>query len=159
MAKFQMKVTLDQNADYTTARVADGAATNLLADADVGKFVKLIGDSQYGLCAVGNEIEGFLASGPDNATQDGYATATVQRSGRVQVTLDGLQATPGTGVIAVGDYVVAGTVVARGTALAGAFPKVCKATAAATGIVYKWRVVSLDGTTAVGQTATIESLK
>ena len=67
MAKFQMKVTLDQKADYTTARVADGAATNLLADADVGKFVKLIGDSQYGLCAVGNEIEGFLASGPDNA--------------------------------------------------------------------------------------------
>ena len=62
-------------------------------------------------------------------------------------------------MIAVGDYVVAGTVVARGTALAGAFPKVCKATAAATGLVYKWRVVALDGTTAVGQTALIESLK
>jgi len=158
MAKFQMKVTLDQKADYTTARVADGAAADLLGDNDLNKFVKLIGDSQYGLCAVGNEIEGFLASGPDNATQDGYAIATVQRSGRAKVTLDGLQATPGVGVIAVGDYVVAGTVTARGTVLPG-YPKVCKATAAATGIVYKWRVVSLDGTTAVGQTATIESLK
>jgi hypothetical protein len=90
------------------------------------------------------------------ATEDGYAVGGVQKNGRVAVTLDGLQATPGTGVIAVGDYVVAGTVVARATALSGAKPKVCKATAAATGIVCKWRVVSLDGTTAVGQTGLIE---
>jgi len=158
MAKFQMKVTLSDDDNYTTARVADGSATNLLNDADVGKFVKLIGDSQYGLCAVGNEIEGIMASGPDNATQDGYAIATVRREGRVQVTLDGLQATPGTGTIAVGDYVVAGTVVARNTSLAGAFPKVCKATGAGTTLNFKWRVVALDGTGAVGQTALIESL-
>ena len=74
---------------------------------------------------------------------------------RVAVTLDGLQATPGVGVIAVGDYVVCGTVTARGTALSGP-PKVCKATASASDLVFKWRVVSLDGTTAVGQTGLIE---
>lgn len=157
MAKFKFGVTLNQLADITTARIADGAGdANQLSDADVGKFLKLAGDSQYGLCAVGNEIEGFLNTAADVAKQDGFAIGGVQRNGRVAVMLDGLQATPGTGVIAVGDYVVAGTVVARGTSLGGALPKVCKATAAATGIVHKWRVVSLDGTTAVGQTGLIE---
>lgn len=158
MAKFQFNVTLNQLAEYATARLGDGASgVNLLTDADVGKFVKLIGDSQYGLAAVGNEIEGIMSSGPEGATSDGFAVGTVRKSGRALVTLDGLQATPGTGVIAVGDFVVAGTVTARGTALPGN-PKVCKATAAATGIVHKWRVVALYGTTAVGQTALIEKV-
>jgi hypothetical protein len=157
MPSFQFDVTLNQTPDIATARVADGVATNLLNDNDVGKFVKIIGDSQYGLCAVGNEIEGIMASGPDNATYGGYAIAGVRRSGRARVTLDGLQATPGTGTIAVGDYVVAGTVTARNTALPAA-PRVCKATAAATGIVFKWRVVALYGTGAVGQTALIEKV-
>lgn len=158
MAKFQMDVTLNQLADYTTARLGDGASgVNLLADADVGKFVKMIGDSQYGLCAVGNEIEGVVNSGPEGATYDGFAVGTVRKNGRVKVVLDGLQATPGTGVIAVGDFVVAGTVTARGTVLPS-YPKVCKATAAATGIVHKWRVVALSGTTAVGQIALIEKV-
>lgn len=157
MPKFQMDVTLNQYADYTTARVADGVQTNHLNDADVGKFVKMIADSQYGLCAVGNEIEGLLNSGPDSALQDGYYVATVRRNGRTRVTLDGLQATPGTGTCAVGDFVVAGTVVARNTALTVA-PRVCKATAAATGIVHKWRIVALFGTGAVGQTALIEKV-
>ena len=156
MAKFKFGVILNEDT-MVTARLGDSttAGTNLLADADVGKFVKMIGDSQYGLCAVGNEIEGVMNT-VNTATADGYAIGGVQKEGRVAVTLDGLQATPGTGVIAVGDYVVAGTVVARGTGLGTAKPKVCKATAAATGIVYKWRVVSLDGTTAVGQTGLIE---
>jgi hypothetical protein len=157
MAKFQMDVTLNQLADYTTARVADGAgASNQLNDNDVGKLLKLAGDSQFGLCAVGNEIEGIMASGPDNATLDGYSVATVRKNGRTRVTLDGLQATPGTGTVAIGDFVVAGTVVARNTSLSDAPPKACKATAAATGIVHKWRVVALYGTGAVGQIALIE---
>lgn len=158
MAKFQMDVTLNTLGDYATARLGDGASgVNLLADADVGKFVKMIGDSQYGLCAVGNEIEGIMNSGPEGATSDGFAVGTVRKNGRVRVMLDGLQATPGTGVIAVGDFVVAGTVTARGTALTAA-PKVCKATAVATAIVHKWRVVALYGTTAVGQIALIEKV-
>jgi hypothetical protein len=156
MAKFKFGVILDE-ATMVTARLGDSTtpATNVLADADVGKFVKLIGDSQYGLAAVGNEIEGVLNS-LNTATQDGYAIGGVQKEGRVAVTLDGLQATPGTGVIAVGDYVVAGTPVVRGTALGTAKPKVCKATAAASALIFKWRVVALDGTTAVGQTGLIE---
>lgn len=156
MAKFKFGVILNEDTMFT-ARLGDSTtpATNPLADADVGKFVKMIGDSQYGLCAVGNEIEGVMNS-VNVATQDGYAIGGVQREGRVAVTLDGLQATPGVGVIAVGDYVVAGTVVARGTALGSAKPKVCKATATAAELVHKWRVVSLDGTTAVGQTGLIE---
>lgn len=156
MAKFKFGVILNESTKIT-ARLGDSttAGTNLLADADVGKFVKMIGDSQYGLCAVGNEIEGVMNT-VNTATADGYAIGGVQTNGRVAVTLDGLQATPGTGVIAVGDYVVAGTVVARGTAVDK--PKVCKATAAATALVHKWRVVSLDGTTAVGQTALIEKV-
>lgn len=157
MAKFQFGVTLNELAQIETARVADGTgAANQLADADVGKFVKLAGDSQFGLCAVGNEIEGVLDSINSGPTQDGYQLGGVRRNGRVKVTLDGLQATPGTGTIAIGDYVVAGTVVARGTSLAGAPPKVCKATAAATGLVQLWRVVALYGTGAVGQLALIE---
>lgn len=156
MANFAFDVTLNQGVIYKTARIADDSVgAQPLADADVGKFVKLKFSSQYGLCAVGDEIEGVLASGPDNALHNGFPLATVREDGRVKVMLDGLQATPGTGVIALGDYVVAGTVTARGTALP-AQPKVCKATAAATSIVQLWRVVHLYGTTAVGQLALIE---
>ena len=158
MAKFKFGVVLNLG-EAMTARVADGAAQSAtqLDKNDAGKFVKLVGDSQYGLCAVGNEIEGVLQVADDIASQDGFNLGAIIASDetRVRVTLDGLQATPGTGVIAIGDYVVAGTITVRGTALPG-YPKVCKATAAATGIVFKWRVVSLDGTTAVGQTGLIE---
>lgn len=156
MAKFKFKPLVSED-PMVTARLADGAAADLLNDADVGKFVKLIGDSQYGLCAQGNEIEAVMNS-VNTATQDGYAIGGIQREGRVKVTLDGLQATPGVGVIAVGDYVVCGTVVARNTSLGTAYPKVCKATGAGNTLNYKWRVVALDGTTAVGQTALIEEV-
>lgn len=158
MAKFKFGEVLSLTVN-DTARLADGAATNLLSDKDVGKFVKLIGDSQYGLCAVGNEIEGVVST-VDSGTQDGYAIGGVRKHAplRLGVVLDGLQATPGTGVIAVGDYVVAGTPVARGTAITEAGPRVCKATAAPSALVHKWRVVSLNGTTAVGQVALIEKV-
>lgn len=157
MAKFQMKETLDQLARIVTARVADGTGTaNQLNDVDVGKFVKLVGDSQYGLCAVGNDIEGVLETANEMGTQDGFNIGSVRYNGRVTVTLDGLQGTPGTGTIAVGDIVVAGTVAARGTAVNG-YPKVCKATTPAN-VVHKWRVVALYGTGAVGQTALIERI-
>lgn len=157
MPKFKLGVVLNLS-EAQTVRTADGSGpANQLNKSDNGKFVKLAGESQYGLCAAGNEIEAVLSVADDIAPQDGYNLGSVLNAPRtrVAVTLDGLQATPGTGVIAVGDYVVCGTVVARNTALSGP-PKVCKATAAATALVYKWRVVSLDGTTAVGQTGLIE---
>lgn len=156
MAKFQMKETVDQLARIVTARVADGTGpANQLNDVDVGKFVKLVGDSQYGLCAVGNDIEGVLETANEMGTQDGFNIGSVRYNGRVTVTLDGAQA-DGTGNIAIGDIVVAGAPAARGTAVGG-YPKVRKATAAAN-VVHKWRVVALYGTGAVGQTALIERI-
>lgn len=156
MAKFKMGVLVD-SADVITARLADGSgSSNQLTKADNGKLVKLKGDSQFGLCAAGNEIEGVVVNADEMAPQDGFNLGGVQPEGRFQAVCDGLQATPGTGTIAVGDYVVAGTVVARGTALSEVGPRVCKATAAATGIVFKWRVVSLGNAGAVGDTAIVE---
>jgi hypothetical protein len=159
MPKFKFGTLVD-SATVITARVADGTGTgNQLTDADVGKLLKLVGDSQYGLCAVGNEIEGALVAANFNAPADGFNLGSVAVNGeplRLKVTFDGLQATPGTGTIGFGDYVVAGTVVARGTSLNGAPPRVCRATNAGNTLVYKWRVVSLDGTGAVGQTGLIE---
>lgn len=153
MAKFKMQPTVDT--ECITARLGAGSGSaNYVTDLELGKPVKLAGDSQYNLCAAGDQIEGFIKA-VETWTADDFSIGSVQYEGRVKVTLDGLQATPGTGVIAVGDYVVAGTAVAKGTSLGSAYPKVCKATTQ-TGMYFAWRVVSLDGTTAVGQTATIE---
>lgn len=153
MAKFKMQPTVDT--ECITARLGAGSGSaNYVTDLELGKPVKLAGDSQYNLCAAGDQIEGFIRA-VETWTADDFSIGSVQYEGRVKVTLDGLQATPGTGAIAVGDYVVAGTAVAKGTALGSAYPKVCKATTQ-TGMYFAWRVVSLDGTTAVGQTATIE---
>lgn len=151
-------------AEYTTvvtARLGAGTgAGNNLSDTETGKLVKLAGDSRYNLCAVGDEIEGAIVA-LETATQDGYTIGSVQIDCRLEVTFDGLQATPGTGAIAVGDFVVTGTPAAKGTALVWPNgPKVCKATATAPNLVHPWRVVSLGaaGTGAVGTTGLIERL-
>lgn len=152
MAKFQQKEILGE-APVTCRLGAASGSANYMTDIEIGKPVKLIGDSLYDLCAAGDQIEGFISS-VETYTQDDFSIGGIKQEDRKAVKLDGLQATPGTGVIAVGDYVVAGTAVAKGTALSG-LPKVCKATTQ-TGMYFAWRVVSLDGTTAVGQTGTIE---
>ena len=158
MAKFQLSELIRPYDTNKTVRAADGTGdANQLSDADVNKFVKLKADSQYGLCAVGDEIEGFLATANEagGALYDGFKLGTVQDEGRKTVTLDGLQATPGTGTIAINDYVVAGTVTARGTKLPG-YSRVCKATGDKATLSFLWRVVALKGTGAVGQVAVIE---
>ncbi len=143
--------------EVTTARLGSGSVSttpaNAYTDKEIGKFVKFSGDSNYALCAAGDPIEGFITAA-ETYTADDFSIGSVQVEGRKRVTLDGLQATPGTGVIALGDYVVCGTVTALGTILPGP-PKVCKATSQAAGH-FNWRVVSEEGTTAVGQFATIE---
>jgi len=156
MAKFQMTELVDIAKTVTARLGANTGSANWLTDLEVGKFVKLAGESRYDLCAVGNEIEGRMAA-YEPASQDGYAIGSVTTQGRFQVTFDGLQATPGTGTLAIGDYVVAGTAVAKGTALTVP-AKVCKATAAGNTLNFKWRVVSLGsaGTGAVGTTGVIE---
>lgn len=153
MAKFKMQPLVGTEAFTARLGTASGSA-NYVNDLEIGKPVKQIGDSLYNLCAAGDQIEGFITA-VESYTADDFSVGSVSPNGRVKVTLDGLQATPGTGVITVGEYVVMGTAVAKGTGLGAAYPKVCKATTQ-TGMYFAWRVVSLDGTTAVGQTATIQ---
>lgn len=178
MAKFQMKEIIGTSP--VTARLGAGSGSaNYVTDVEIGKAVKLVADSRYGLCAAGDPIEGFITA-VESYTADDYSIGSVQIDGRKRVTLDGLEATAGTGTCAIGDYVVCGTVVAKGTALSVPM-KVCKATnqpgatvtttdntkanidIALAAIIdaesngrFAWRIVALEGTGAVGQYATIE---
>ena len=111
----------------TTVRLGAGnAAGDRYSDVDQGKLVKLVAESRYDLCAAGDAIEGVVVA-VESATSGGYSVGGIIKEGMIFATADGLQATAGTGAIAVGDYVVAGTATAKGTALT-AYPKVCKAT-------------------------------
>jgi len=162
MAKFLMS-ELVGDWEVRSTRLGSNTVLNAgdLVDADVGKFVKLVGESRYGLCAAGDDIEGWITA-VEVASADGYAFGSVaEPDGFKNVTFDGLQATPGTGTVAVGDYVNVGTVVAAKTALT-TFAKVTKATdqVAAKNSAFAARVVSLGsaGSGAVGTTGTIECL-
>jgi hypothetical protein len=160
--KFQMTELV--NTSTFTARLGAGTgAANFLDDVtEKGKFVKLIAESRYGLAIAGDEIEGTISS-INAATADGYSlgavTDHVGAAKFLKVTADGLQATPGVGVIAVGDYVLVGTPAAKGTKLTEA-PRVVKATTQATAksTPFAWRAVSLGsaGTGAVGTQIVIQ---
>ncbi len=156
MAKAHFITPTGNIEDAITVRLGAGSgAANNFDEKEVGKPVKLVAESRYDLCAVGNEIEGFITS-VELATSAGFSVGGIIQEDRVFVTFNGLQGTPGTGVVAIGDYVVAGTPVAKGTALT-TFPAVCKATAAGNTLNFKWRVESLGaaGTGAVGTTGVI----
>lgn len=137
-----------------------GAANNMNTK-DEGKLIKLVGESRYDLCAAGDTIEGWIY-GIELATSGGFTVGGRVQDGMIFATADGLQTTPGTGALAIGDYVLAGTPTAKGTALA-VYPKVVKATdqAAAKASPFAWRVVSLTqaGTGAVGTTVVLERVK
>lgn len=137
---------------------------------DMGKLVKLAAESQYSLCAAGDQIEGVVAA-VETAKSAGFIVGSIFKRGAIFALADGLQATPGTGAIAVGDFVVAGTITALNTALTN-WPKVCKATNQPGSVaadltnagqqirnsLFGWRVVSLSaaGTGAVGTAIVIE---
>ena len=169
MPKFKMVETINST-QVITARLGTGtytaSAANIYTDTEVGKFVKLAGANRYALCAAGDAIEGRITSVEIGRNDDFSFGGVAKSADFMEVLLDGLQATPGTGVIAIGDYVVCGTVVAKGTAIV--FPsraKVCKATdqVVAKSNPYGWRVVSIGATGAdgvsgaVGTAATIQS--
>lgn len=170
MPKFILKETILQGS-VTTVRLGAGTGTaNQVDQKEVGKPVKLVAESRFDLCAAGDPIEAVVTS-VEVATYDDYSIGGVASTGCKEVTFDGLQATAGTGTIAVGDYVVAGTAVAKGTALTAPM-KVCKATQqpgsvpadlTAAGLqarnaAFAWRVASLGsaGTGAVGTVGIIE---
>lgn len=154
MAKFKFKELI--GAEPFTTRLGVGSVNstpaNAYTDKEIGKFAKLSGTDAYVLCVVGDPIQAVITA-VESYTADDFSMGSVDTEGRKRVLLDGSQAA-GTGSIAIGDYVVCGTPVAKGTSLNGAYPKVCKATTQ-TGMYFAWRVVSLDGTTAVGQTGVI----
>ena len=157
MAKFQLSETIHSER-VDTVRLGNLGVANQYSDTEVGKFVKLADDSRYVLAAVGDPIEAIVTS-TEQGTVDGYTLGGVVRRGMKEVILDGVQATPGTGIVAVNDLVVVGTVVAKDTRLnQGTFkasPKVCKATSQAPGL-HNWRVEALlDGSGAVGKRAII----
>ena len=92
MAKFQMKELI--GTEPITARLGAGSGSaNYVTDVEIGKSVKLAGDSQYNLCAAGDQIEGFITA-VETYTADDFSIGSVQFEGRKRVTLDGLQATP-----------------------------------------------------------------
>lgn len=86
-----------------------------LTDADIGKPVKLLAAGRYGLCADGDNIDGFLV-GVNPETVDGYAFGSVQIGGRVYAQLDGAST--------FGYVVEAGTMAAARTAETSGYGKV-----------------------------------
>ena len=175
MAKFLIQEVI--GTDAKSARLGTGTKTaqpaGVVYSADTGKAIKLVGNSQYDLCAVGDYIEGFIVA-VSAATLDDYAFGSFKDEGYVAVKFEGSQAA-GTGNIAVGDYVVCGTPAAKATAASvggqTVLPNVRKSTAqigvlpadlTAAGAqiklsLFAWRVVSITkGTGAVGDEGVIE---
>lgn len=159
MAKFLITPTIHSE-KVVTARIGGNASNTRANDNDVGKFVKLSGDSAYGLVSSADAIEGVVTS-VETGVYDGYSLGGVVTKGFIEATANGLQATAGTGAIAVGDYVLA-TAPAAIQVADTAPRKVVKATtqADAKAAPFKARVVSLGtaGTGAVGTTIVIELL-
>jgi len=136
MSKFAFKAMVDER-DTTTAKLGTNTVANSgdLNSNDIGKPLKLTAADTYGLCADGDQIDGFLLSVADY-TADGYAVGTVQLGGRVRVeiktTLD------------IGDIVEAHTQTARTVASANGLGIVSEHTKVdATRKV--WRLVSGTG--------------
>lgn len=179
MSKIHRIVPTGPMSDVFTARLGAGTGTsNNLSLLDQNKFVKLVAESRYDLAAAGDVIETTIVA-VDLDPSQGYTVGSLAANktrDTMYVTADGLQATPGTGAIAVGDYVVVGSVYAKGTGIpvTEAYPKVCKATvqlgavpadltaagAMAKYAAHAWRVVSLGpvGTGAVGTMIVIKPI-
>ena len=160
MAKFLITPTT-QNQIVVTARIGGNALATRCNDNDVGKAVKLVGDSNYGLVAAADPIEGIITSA-ETSIYDGFTLGGVQSKGYVDATAYGLQATAGTGVISVGQYVLAAAPAAVQVAETLGKLRVVSATNQATAATaaFKARVVSLGpvGTGAVGTAIVIELL-
>lgn len=172
MPKFLISETIHSE-KVKTVRLGTDTITNSpgYTDAEAGKAVKLVGESRYALCAAGDLIEGFISS-VNGGKYDDYTIGGIVSTGTKNAICDGSQAA-GTGSLAIGDFVVTGTVDAKGTALTTSALKVRKATiqpgiteAAAIGDVndhinaskFMWRVVSLGNAGAVGDTCVIERI-
>ena len=122
----------------------------------------MVGDSNYGLLAATDAIEGVITS-VETGVYDGYSLGGVQTKGYIDATAYGLQATPGTGAITVGQYVLAAAPAAiQVKETLSTTLRVVSATNQATAATaaFNARVVSLGpvGTGAVGTAIVIELL-
>ncbi len=127
MSKAHYLVPTGPRLDPITVRLGAGTgSSNNYSTADEGKLVKLTAESRYELCVAGDKIEGAILA-VESATSGGYSIGGVETEEIMFAVADGLEATAGTGTLAIGDFVVAGTITAKGTALTS-YPKVCKAT-------------------------------
>src|SRR6478609_1230630 len=77
-----------------------GSANNLDFSKDLGKLVKLVGDSRFDLCAAGDPIEAQITA-IEPATSGGYTIGSINDEDRIFAMADGSEAA-GTGSIAPG---------------------------------------------------------
>lgn len=158
MASFVMGVPAGfEDTSLCSAALGVNAAGKL-TDYDLGKAVKLIADSTYGLCANGDDIEGQLVSVEPVTVNDGFGFGTIQVAERL------VAKNSGGAAIAVGAEVIAAAQPAVGTAITavssgtqtGIRPMPVKS---GTGAIFKWRVISLlGGAGAVGTPILIEKI-
>lgn len=143
MTAFAYRETVPAPTMLTTALGTGGA--NIWTDKEAGKAVKLSpsADSTMVPCAGGDEIVGFVGAIAIGTVNAGYSHGSVQVSGWREAQVGANQ---GATAMAVGDFVVADTQVAFGTA---GMPKV-KTSATAKG---GWRVMRIvSGTGVAGDT-------
>lgn len=157
MTDFVMSVVVPLADDSVDSAVLGASNSTPLKDKDIGKALKLAGDSRYVVASADDEIEGVLLSVEPHTVNGGYGFGSVQKKERfVAINANASAA------LAVGAYVVAGTQAAVGTEL----PTI--STGTQTGVratpvkagsptKFLWRVVSLlGGNGAVGTTLLIE---
>lgn len=99
------------NLDFTFLLGNNTAESATITDKDIGKAVKIVGDSRVAFCADGDEIHGQLISVEPNQTSGGYKVGTVRA-----INSPLFDATQGNATaLAVGDEVVAAAQAAIGT--------------------------------------------
>ena len=141
----------------TVSAALGAAASSGIGQNDLNKAYKMGTLQNYVPCADGDPIEGFLNSVEPITVNDLFSFGSIQRRGRKTV-----QNGAGQAALAVGDYVVAFTQPAIGTA---GYAQVKKATATAAvddgamfqSGLYAWRVIRiLSGTGVAGDTVLVE---
>lgn len=142
MPNFAMGVTTEIINRGKSAALGSATGQAWGTNTDTYKPVKLVGDSRYGLCADGDNVEGFVAAVEGFTVNGGYAFGTVAilapgDTFKVQVST----------AYAIGDLLVAGANAAVGVAntVAG-LPLMKKPGSAPTGTPFLYRVVSGSGT-------------
>lgn len=152
-----------QPADVVAAALGASAGAKFVA-ADIGKPVKLGTANNYILCSADDEIEGFVQSLEAFTVNDGFSFGGILRNTRVVAKVDAAQS----GTLTTGEYAVAGTSSALGTA--DTYPLVKQVAAAVLadggatvlgpyGLMHKWRVIRVvSGTGVAGDLVLLEKV-